>query len=87
SRVERAKALFDPLLATLVGKTDPTGQDRLRCQDKGKPLAGKSTLNRLELTPLDANSTLRRPAALARSILAFPLICLRCRHLRYNTSA
>jgi Transposase DDE domain group 1 len=47
---------LDPLLATLVGKTDPTGQDRLRAQDKGKPLAGKSTLNRLELTPLDANA-------------------------------
>src|SRR5262245_25804342 len=44
----------DPLLATLVGKTDPTGQDRLRPRDQGKPLAGKSTLNRLELTPPDA---------------------------------
>lgn len=49
----------DPLLATLVGKTDPSGQDRLRSQDKGKPLAGKSTLNRLELTPLDANAASR----------------------------
>jgi hypothetical protein len=47
---------LDPLLATLVGKTDPSGQDRVRSQDKGKPLAGKSTLNRLELTPLDANA-------------------------------
>jgi len=28
----------DPLLATLVGKPDPTGQDRLQAQDKGKPL-------------------------------------------------
>jgi len=50
---------LDPLLATLVGKTDPSGQDRLRPQDKGKPLAGKSTLNRLELTPLDANADSR----------------------------
>ncbi len=41
----------DPLLATLVGKVDPTGQNRRRKQDRGKPLAGKSTLNRLELTP------------------------------------
>jgi hypothetical protein len=41
----------DPLLATLVGKVDPTGQDRTRERDRGKPLAGKSTLNRLELTP------------------------------------
>ena len=41
----------DPLLATLTGRADPTGQDRPREQDRGKPLAGKSTLNRLELTP------------------------------------
>jgi hypothetical protein len=40
----------DPLLATLVGKADPTGQDRFSRRDRGKPLAGKSTLNRLELT-------------------------------------
>lgn len=38
----------DPLLAAVVGKADPTGRDRLREQDRGKPLAGKSTLNRLE---------------------------------------
>lgn len=50
---------LDPLLATLVGKTDPTGQDRLRAKDKGKPLAGKSTLNRLELTPPEANADSR----------------------------
>ena len=41
----------DRLLATLVEKTDPTGQSRKRARDRGKPLAGKSTLNRLELTP------------------------------------
>jgi hypothetical protein len=41
----------DPLLAVLVGKKDPTGNDRVREKDRGKPLAGKSTLNRLELTP------------------------------------
>jgi hypothetical protein len=41
----------DPMLAVLVGKKDPEGQDRIRTQDKGKALAGKSTLNRLELTP------------------------------------
>jgi hypothetical protein len=46
---------LDPLLATLVGKEDPTGQDRRRDQDRGKALAGKSTLNRLELTPPDAS--------------------------------
>lgn len=40
----------DPLLATLVGKHDPTGGSRKRESDRGKALAGKSTLNRLELT-------------------------------------
>ena len=43
----------DPLLATLVGKADPTGQDRLRESDRGNPLAGKSTINRLELADPD----------------------------------
>lgn len=44
----------DPLLATLCGKSDPLGQHRTRTQDCGKALAGKSTLNRLELTPVGA---------------------------------
>lgn len=39
----------DPLLATIVGKNDPTGKDRRRSSDRGKAMAGKSTLNRLEL--------------------------------------
>ncbi len=47
---------YDPLLAMLAGKGDPTGQDRARHADKGKALAGKSTLNRLELTPQDADA-------------------------------
>jgi Transposase DDE domain group 1 len=50
---------LDPLLATLVGKLDPTGADRLRARDRGKALAGKSTLNRLELTPPDATAASR----------------------------
>ena len=49
----------DPLLAVLVGKADPTGQDRTRQRDRGKPLAGKSTLNRLELTPVRADADSR----------------------------
>ena len=48
----------DPLLAVLVGKRDPLGQDR-HGRDKGKALAGKSTLNRLELTPVRANANSR----------------------------
>ena len=49
----------DPLLASLCGKTDLLGQERVRPQDRGKALPGKSTLNRLELTPADASSTAR----------------------------
>jgi hypothetical protein len=39
----------DPLLAVAVNKADPLGMNRLREEDRGKALAGKSTLNRLEL--------------------------------------
>ena len=46
----------DPLLAVLVGKRDPLGQQRARERDRGKALAGKSTLNRLELTPARADA-------------------------------
>jgi len=49
----------DPLLATVVGKDDPTGQGRARGSDKNRPLAGKSTLNRLELTAADAGTSER----------------------------
>ena len=44
----------DPLLAAVVGKSDPLGRDRREKKDKGHPLASPSTLNRLELTPADA---------------------------------
>ena len=40
----------DPLLAVLAEKQDPTGESRARERDRGQALAGKSTLNRLELT-------------------------------------
>ena len=40
----------DPLLAVLVEKADPQGEERVRQRDQGQALAGKSTLNRLELT-------------------------------------
>lgn len=49
----------DPLLATVVGKADPTGKARQRQRDRGKALAGKSTLNRLELTPVGADGDSR----------------------------
>jgi len=49
----------DPLLALLSGKSDPEGEHRRRRQDRGKAGAGKSTLNRLELTQPDAHQQTR----------------------------
>jgi hypothetical protein len=49
----------DPLLALLSGKRDLEGEHRRREQDRGKAGAGKSTLNRLELTPADAKADAR----------------------------
>jgi hypothetical protein len=66
---------LDPLLAALVGKDDPLGQRRVQQRDRGKGLAGKSTLNRLELTPPDANASARykkivaQPEAIERLFL------------------
>lgn len=50
---------IDPLLAVAVGKTDPLGEGRLHESDRGKALAGKSTLNRLELTKIGATADSR----------------------------
>lgn len=58
---------MDHLLAVLVGKEDPTGQERLRERDKGKALAGKSTLNRLELTPWHADASHRYKKIVAQN--------------------
>lgn len=44
----------DPLLAAVAGAVDPSGHSRRRANDRGKALAGKSTLNRLELRTGDA---------------------------------
>lgn len=49
----------DPLMAVLAGKTDPA-------PSTGFALAGKSTLNRLELTPVGANSGSRYKKVVAR---------------------
>jgi len=60
----------DPLLAVLVGKLDPTGQDRRRERDRGCALAGRHTLNRLEQCPSDDHHRYHRisysPARLDR---------------------
>ena len=50
---------LDHLLALAMGKEDPTGATRKRSQDRGLPLASSSTLNRLELTTLDATAQTR----------------------------
>lgn len=49
----------DPLLAAVVGKAEPTGKSRRSWRDRGRPLAGKSTLNRLELTGENADAASR----------------------------
>lgn len=49
----------DVLISLLSGKKDPTGQDRRLEKDKGCALAGKSTLNRLELSSKEASSSER----------------------------
>lgn len=45
----------DALIAACVGKQDPDGQQRRRAADRGMPLAGKSTLDRLELSKAGAD--------------------------------
>ena len=57
----------DPLLALLSDQQDLSGKTRKRDQDKGCAIAGKSTLNRLELTPLDADATSRYKKIVADS--------------------
>ena len=64
----------DPLLALLVGQADLTGRHRARARDRGAPLAGPSTLNRLELgTPSAASDRYKRiradPAAMDRLLV------------------
>ena len=49
----------DVVMGVLCEKSDPTGSERVRKRDQGKAIAGKSTLNRLELTPEDANEKSR----------------------------
>ncbi len=47
----------DSVLALAVGRDDITGADRPRERDRGHPLAGSSTLNRLELGTPEAAET------------------------------
>jgi len=45
----------DPLLAVLVEKPDSRGKTRARAREQGQALAGKSTLNRLELSAAEVS--------------------------------
>ena len=49
----------DVVMGVLSERDEPGGTDRVREKDQGKPIAGKSTLNRLELTPEEANEKSR----------------------------
>jgi hypothetical protein len=49
----------DPLFALGADQRDVLGERRARKQDKGHALSGKSTLNRLELTPQNADARAR----------------------------
>lgn len=54
----------DPMLAIAVGKKDPTGKNRQNQRDIGYALAGKSTLNRLELSSEKMNRYKRTPVVI-----------------------
>ena len=51
----------DPLMAVLVGKEDPLGRDRRAEANRGKACAGKSTLNRLELSSVTQDKYRKTP--------------------------
>ena len=54
------KLRLDPLFALASGKEDLEGKERRHEEDCGKPLASPSTLNRLELTPEEADSRYKK---------------------------
>jgi hypothetical protein len=64
---------LDPLLAAVCGREDVLGLERHQAQDKGKPLAGKSTLNRLELGAQATDGRSKKIQAHAEKIEAFLL--------------
>lgn len=57
--IDHEKLRKDPLFASAVGKKDPEGRSRRSSKDEGAALASPSTLNRLELTPADADASER----------------------------
>jgi|TARA_B100000745_G_scaffold291959_1_gene232346 hypothetical protein len=61
---------LDPLLAMVCGKSDVLGQKRRREADRGKALAGKATLNRLELSALGGDGRYKKIVADEKAISA-----------------
>ncbi len=75
---------LDPLLAAAVGKEDPLGLNRRHEEDRGKPLAGASTLNRMELSTQKQGPQHKLPCNLGKLedlILQLGVECLD-RHVR-----
>jgi hypothetical protein len=58
--IDHEQLRSDPMLAVALHKDDVKGEQRRREQDRGKALAGKSTLNRLELTAPDYEGSPRQ---------------------------
>ena len=71
--VDHDRLREDPLIATLCEQPDVEGSGRRRDRDRGKPLAGKSTLNRLETAVPALSSRYKKigwdEAAIARSFV------------------
>ena len=69
----------DPVLATACDKPDPLGLDRMDPADRGRPLAGAATLNRLELSNNKATRCHKLPhdpAKVAACLLTLGVRCL-----------
>lgn len=64
---------LDPLLAMVCGRADVLGAERQREADKGKALAGKSTLNRLELSAQQTDGRYKKIVAHFEKIAALLL--------------
>ena len=63
----------DPLMAAMCGRADWLGLERTAAQDKGQPLAGKSTLNRLAPGAQEINSRTKKIQAHPEKIEALLL--------------
>ena len=59
---------LDPVHALLAGKTDVTGEKRVHSRDRGKALAARATLNRLELGACGGDGRYFKILADAKSI-------------------